>query len=205
MRRLCSPVTGPFSPDGCRRARAARSAPYSAQDDTRTDFRIWVWWSAHHDDASCASFPVQPGKWSPFPLHSLPRNGSALRVLTDSSVLRYMEYSSDLPQAVAYGGAIVPCIYTLHRVESLVRFHYTLPVFCEAPTIFRRSAKFVRKIVGFSFYGFRNIFSLLTYCPYMPSLLNALWRILPSGFRRFAPQSATLCTANNSRNIPALR
>ncbi|OUF86945.1 hypothetical protein AZ030_004816 [Escherichia coli] len=37
-------------------------------------------------------------------------------------------------------------IYTLHRVESLVRFHYTLPVFCEAPTIFRRSAKFVRKI-----------------------------------------------------------
>nr|AVE23304.1 hypothetical protein [Klebsiella pneumoniae]QJR99730.1 hypothetical protein [Klebsiella pneumoniae] len=48
-------------------------------------------------------------------------------------------------------------------------------------------------------------FSLLTYCPYMPSLLNALWRILPSGFRRFAPQSATLCTANNSRNIPALR
>ncbi|EBD5127223.1 hypothetical protein CWV16_22540 [Salmonella enterica] len=59
-----------------------------------------------------------------------------------------MEYSSDLPQAVSYGGAIVPCIYTLHRVESLVRFHYTLPVFCEAPTIFRRSAKFVRKIVG---------------------------------------------------------
>lgn len=75
-------------------------------------------------------------KWSPFPLHSLPRNGSALRVLTDSSVLRYMEYSSDLPQAVAYGGAIVPCIYTLHRVESLVRFHYTLPVFCEAPLSF---------------------------------------------------------------------
>ncbi|EMW44769.1 hypothetical protein ECMP0209401_5301 [Escherichia coli MP020940.1] len=39
----------------------------------------------------------------------------------------------------------------------------------------------------------------------MPSLLNALWRILPSGFRRFAPQSATLCAANNNRNIPALR
>ncbi|MCJ7973263.1 hypothetical protein, partial [Escherichia coli] len=118
-------------------------------------------------------------------------------------VLRYMEYSSDLPQAVAYGGAIVPCIYTLHRVESLVRFHYTLPVFCEAPTIFRRSAKFVRKIVGVFLLWLPE--HLLTYCPYMPSLLNALWRILPSGFRRFAPQSATLCTANNSRNIPALR
>nr|ALI93237.1 hypothetical protein [Salmonella enterica subsp. enterica serovar Enteritidis] len=39
----------------------------------------------------------------------------------------------------------------------------------------------------------------------MPSLLNALWRILPSGFRRFAAQSATLCAANNNRNIPALR
>ncbi|ESA77721.1 hypothetical protein HMPREF1599_05932 [Escherichia coli 907713] len=36
-------------------------------------------------------------------------------------------------------------------------------------------------------------------------LLNALWRILPSGFRRFAPQSATFCTANNGKNIPALR
>lgn len=56
---------GPFSPDGCRRARAARSAPYSAQDDTVTDFRIWVWWSAHHDDASCASFPVQPESGRP--------------------------------------------------------------------------------------------------------------------------------------------
>lgn len=42
MRRLCSPVTGSFSPDGYRRARAALSALYSAQDDTRTDFRIWV-------------------------------------------------------------------------------------------------------------------------------------------------------------------
>ncbi|KAB0146282.1 hypothetical protein F7F18_25595 [Escherichia coli] len=70
-----------------------------------------------------------------------------------------MEYSSDLPQAVAYGGAIVPCIYTLHRVESLVRFHYTLPVFCEAPTIFRRSAKFVRKIVGVFLYGLLKLFS----------------------------------------------
>ncbi|WP_220384916.1 hypothetical protein, partial [Klebsiella pneumoniae] len=57
---------------------------------------------------------------------------------------------------------------------------------------------------GFPFMA-SGTFSLLTYCPYMPSLLNALWRILPSGFRRFAPQSATLCTANNSRNIPALR
>ncbi|EMV50915.1 hypothetical protein EC2867750_5224 [Escherichia coli 2867750] len=109
-----------------------------------------------------------------------------------------MEYSSDLPQAVAYGGAIVPCIYTLHRVESLVRFHYTLPVFCEAPIIFLRPAKFDERLWGFSFYGFRNIFSLLTYCPYMPSLLNALWRILPSGFRRLlhrVPPSAQLITA----------
>src|SRR5699024_11670990 len=102
----------------------------------------------HHVDSSFPSFPVQPGKWSLFPLHRLPRNGSALRVLTDSSVLRYMEYSSDLPQAVAYGGAIVPCIYTLHRVESLVRFHYTLPVFCEAPIIFHASAKMSKKIMG---------------------------------------------------------
>ncbi|EBE7285227.1 hypothetical protein CY746_19320 [Salmonella enterica] len=62
-----------------------------------------------------------------------------------------------------------------------------------------------KEIMGGLFYGFRNIFSLLTYCPYLPSILNALWRILPSGFRRFAPQSATLCAANNSRNIPALR
>lgn len=111
-----------------------------------------------------------------------------------------MRSGSGPPQAVAYGGTVVACVWinAHHRVESLVRFHYTLPVFCEAPTIFLRPAKFVERLWGFSFYGFRNIFSLLTYCPYMPSLLNALWRILPSGFRRLlhrVPPSAQLITA----------
>lgn len=73
----------------------------------------------------------------------------------------------------------MPCIYTLHRVESLVRFHYTFPVFCETPINLFGSAKIRERLWGFSFYGFRHIFSLLTYSPYLPSLLNALWRILP--------------------------
>ncbi|EAA5422037.1 hypothetical protein F6013_23370 [Salmonella enterica] len=35
-----------------------------------------------------------------------------------------------------------------HRVESLVRFHYTFPVFCEALIIFHASAKMSKKIMG---------------------------------------------------------
>lgn len=62
-----------------------------------------------------------------------------------------MMYSSDLPQAVAYGGAIMPCIYTLHRVESLVRFHYTFPVFCETPINLFDPPRFVKDYGGFPF------------------------------------------------------
>nr|QWP89379.1 hypothetical protein IHCLGBEB_00182 [Escherichia coli] len=91
----------------------------------------------------------------------------------------------------------MPCIYTLHRVESLVRFHYTLPVFCEAPTIFRRSAKFVRKIVGvFLLWLPEHLQSsdLLSVHAISPECLMA-----HSAVRLSLHKSATLCTANNSQ------
>lgn len=91
-----------------------------------TGFRIWVWWSAHPGNAGYAFLPARPGKTSSSPLHILPRISSGLRGTTGSSVLRYDLCSSDLPQAVAYGGAIMPCVYTLHRVDIQERSHVYL-------------------------------------------------------------------------------
>ncbi|EII59720.1 hypothetical protein EC33884_A0008 [Escherichia coli 3.3884] len=44
----------------------------------------------------------------------------------------------------------MPCIYTLHRVESLVRFHIYLSRIRDAPIIFLRPAKVRGKFMGVS-------------------------------------------------------
>lgn len=73
-----------------------------------------------------------------FPLHVFPEGArSALRIVVSTAL--YVGDSSDLPQAdKLWQTTIAVCGYTLHKVESLVRFHYKLYPCSVNFTIFRR-------------------------------------------------------------------
>ena len=122
-----------------------------------------------------------------------------------------MRSGSGPPQAVAYGGTVVPCVWVnaRHRVEYGAGFHYTFPtVYPNAPIFFPRTRQSQRKIMGvFTLWPSENPFSLplpASCCGFPAISPGALWRTCHQ-IRCSAASPETLPSCGHSHmseNIP---
>jgi hypothetical protein len=71
---------------------------------TRTGFRIWVWWSAHHDDDGYASFPGNQKRFNVAIFNALPETDLFFRIQL-TPVLRIVLFSHTIPRLCCTEGA----------------------------------------------------------------------------------------------------
>lgn len=82
-------------------------------------FRIWVWWSAHHDCDMYVSFLVEPEKKT-YPLdRHFARNESGLQPSIDSSVEDYYCYPHPPTLMAVFGYCFMKCMrYNLSQATA---------------------------------------------------------------------------------------